>query len=159
MLKLSIIVMLSLTQVACCQTIGTSIESLYTLNWDECVSSDGTGLGTESVAIFEWSKWPHMIDSIDGEKCQGSDNRGCKKARLLPGRHLISYEFQMARVGRISGTIELTLKAGHLYEFDNASCYWCMPRRYTVWVVDKTTGEVVWGKPPDWPMGFYRKLL
>jgi hypothetical protein len=128
-----------------------SCRSFDTLNWGECADSDGAGQDAESTAIMDWSDWPDMIISIDADKCIGSGKAGYKRARLSPGRHAVEYGNYVYKLGHVSGRIELEVKKGHLYEFGFDTCFWCQPRRYAVWVDDRTTGEVVWGKRRDWP--------
>jgi hypothetical protein len=96
-----------------------------------------------------------MVTSVDGNKCKGSGKSGYKKARLLPGRHVIAYSNYVYKLGHVTGKIDLELKAGHSYEFAFDTCYWCNPRRDAAWVEDKTTGEIVWGKCRDWPFWFF----
>lgn len=119
--------------------------------WDygEWEEYDFSSVGNDSIARLEWSKVPGVINSIDGNTL-----RKCKKAKLLPKIHIIEYADYPAQFGSslpIKGIIEIDLKAGHLYEFNIKYCYWCKPRKFAVWIDDKTTGEVAWGKPPDWP--------
>jgi len=114
--------------------------------WEEC---DFSGIGKDSIARLEWSKVPGVIRSIDGNTL-----RKYKKAKLSPGMHTFEYADYPAEFGvplPINGTIEIELKEGHLYEFNIKYCYWCIPRQFAVWIDDKTTGEVAWGKRPDWP--------
>lgn len=100
------------------------------------------------VASFDWSTLPGVITLID----DNSLGTGYKKARLSPGRHVIAYAYYPAEFGvHPRGTIEIDLAAGHSYEFGLRLCFWCVPRKYAVWVDDKTTREKVWGKRPDWP--------
>jgi hypothetical protein len=116
--------------------------------WGEWTGPDLSGLANDSVAGLDWSKLPGVIVSIDGN----SLGTGYKKARLLPGKHVIEYAYYTAQFGaHPKGTIEMDLKAGHLYEFGLKLCFWCNPRKYAVWVDDNTTGELVWGKRPEWP--------
>jgi hypothetical protein len=99
-------------------------------------------------ALLDWSDLPGVIASIDGHNV----GHGYNKAPLSPGRHTITYAYYPAEFGvHPQGTLELSLQAGHAYEFRVDLCYWCSPRRYAVWVRDTTTGELVWGKEPDWP--------
>jgi hypothetical protein len=131
-----------------------SCFSLEAMRWGEWIAPDVTGLRAESVANFDWSEWPGMIISIDGNRSPGT---GHKKAKLLPGRHVFEYSNYLAEFGpgnHVTGTIEIELKAGHSYMFGFDTCYWCKPRRFAVWVDDQTTGEVVWGKGRDWPFWF-----
>jgi len=119
--------------------------------WGEWAGSDVAGVENDSISSFGWSKLPGVIKSIDGN----SVGTGYKKAKLLPGRHVIEYAYYPAEFGEHPrGMIEIDLKAGHLYEFGLKLCFWCQPRKYAVWVDDKATGEVVWGKHQDWPFWF-----
>ena len=114
----------------------------------EWVGPDLAGVGNNSLAAVSWSKDPGVIVAIDGN----SLGKGYARAKLRPGRHVIEYADYPAEFGvHPKGSIELELRAGHVYEFHIKPCYWCMPRKYAVWVDDKTTGDVVWGKLPDWP--------
>ncbi|MFA7332152.1 MAG: hypothetical protein WC326_13870 [Candidatus Delongbacteria bacterium] len=79
-------------------------------------------------------------------------DKGYKGAKLLAGQHLIEYADYPAQFGaHPAGLIELTLEARHTYQFRMRYCFWCTPRKHAVWIVDKTTGKVVWGQRPDWP--------
>jgi hypothetical protein len=116
--------------------------------WGEWVGSDVAGLENDSVATFDWSKLPGVITLID----ENSVGTGYKKAKLSPGRHVIGYAYYPAEFGvHPKGIIEIDLTAGHSYEFGLRLCFWCKPRKYAVWVDDKTSSEEVWGKRPDWP--------
>ena len=128
-----------------------SCRSFETMRWGECTDSDGAGLSADLVALFDWSDRPDMIVSIDGNRCLPSGPNGYTKAKLKPGAHVIEYSNHVHDLGHAGGRIELELKEGHLYAFRFATCYWCRNRRFTAWVDDTTTGEVVWGKRPDWP--------
>ncbi len=111
--------------------------------WGEWSGPEVSGVGNNSAAIFDWSRLPGIITFIDG------DSVGCgyKKAKLLPGSHVIEYAYYPAEFGmHPEGLIEIDLKAGHEYGFRIKLCYSCIPRRYTTWVNDKTNGAVVWGK-------------
>lgn len=107
---------------------------------------DGPGVSTidnHSVTRFDWSRLPGIITTIDGD----SVGDGYKKAKLLPGSHLIEYAYYPAEFGiHPKGLIETELKEGHMYEFRIKLCYSCNPRRYATWVHDKTADEIVWGK-------------
>jgi hypothetical protein len=119
--------------------------------WEEWAGSDVAGMQDELVTNLDWSKNPGVITSIDGN----SVGHGYKKAKLLPGRHVIEYASYPAEFGvHPRGTIEIDLKKGHSYEFRIKLCFWCTPRKYAVWVDDNTTDEEVWGKRPDWPSWF-----
>jgi len=99
-------------------------------------------------ADLDWSDLPGVIASIDGHNV----GHGYNKARLSAGRHSIAYAYYPAEFGvHPQGTFELSLQADHAYEFRVDLCFWCSPRKYAVWVRDTTTGELVWGKKPDWP--------
>lgn len=116
--------------------------------WGEWAASDVAGVENTLLVVFDWSKLPGVITSIDGT---GIGN-GYKKARLTPGRHRIEYAYYPAEFGsHPRGMLELDFLAGHWYEFRLELCYWCAPRRYAVWVDDRTIGEAVWGTQPDWP--------
>jgi len=131
-----------------------SCRSIDTRSWGECADADGAGQSTESIAIIDWSDWPDMITSIDGNRCIGSGRTGYKKARLSSGSHTVEYSNHVHDLGHVTGQIELEVKKGHLYEFGFDTCYWCIPRRFAVWIDDRTTGEVVWGRHRDWPSWF-----
>lgn len=114
----------------------------------EWVGSNLTAPGNDFIATFDWSRLPGIVTLIDESRV----GTGYKRARLLPGRHVIAYAYHPAEFGvHPKGTIEIDLVAGHAYEFGVRLCFWCTPRKYAVWVDDKTTGEKVWGKRPDWP--------
>jgi len=131
-----------------------SCRSIDTMSWGECVDSDGAGQPAESVAILDWSNWPDMITRIDGNRCVGSGKLGYKTARLTPGKHVIEYSNHVHKLGHVTGRIELDLRKGHSYVFAFDTCFWCTPRRYAVWIEDRTSGEVPWGKTRDWPAWF-----
>lgn len=115
------------------------------VEWD---SPDITGLENDLIVHFGWFKQPGTIASIDGNILGAGFNR----ARLSSGRHVIEYADYPAEFGEHpKGKIEIELIAGHSYEFNMKYCFWCAPRKYAVWVEDKTTNEKVWGKRPDWP--------
>lgn len=123
-----------------------SCFSFEAMNWGEW--SDPAATMTAPAARFGWARWPGMITSIDGH---GDVATGFKRARLRPGPHTVAYSGHIHDFGQVAGEIRLDLAADHDYEFNFATCYWCMPRRFAVWVQDRTSGEVVWGKPRDWP--------
>jgi hypothetical protein len=128
--------------------ISCAHDSPVFWGWGEWAASDVAGVENELISGFDWYKNPGVITSIDGN----SVGNGYKRARLLPGRHVIEYASYPAKFGgHPKGRIEIELKAGHLYEFRLELCFWCMPRKYAVWVDNKTTGKLVWGKRPDWP--------
>lgn len=112
---------------------------------------DGVGVAGEKAGLsagLDWSKRPGVITAIDGK----SIGSGYKKAKLLPGRHVIEYAYYTAQFGaHPKGIIELDVQAGHSYQFDIKLCFWCNPRKFAVWVYDNTVGTVVWGEQPDWP--------
>ena len=111
--------------------------------WGEWTGSGVTGIENHSITRFNWSKLPGIITLIDGD----SVGNGYKKAKLLPGRHIIEYAYYPAEFGKHpKGLIEIELKAGHVYEFRIKLCYSCNPRRYDMWIQDKTSGEIPWGK-------------
>ncbi len=117
--------------------------------YGEYVGPDVAVADSELISILDWYKNPGVIKSIDGNSFVTT---GYKKARLLPGRHVIEYVWYTGGFGTtIKGRIEIDLKADHFYEFRIKLCFWCIPRKYAVWVDDKTTGELVWGRRPDWP--------
>ena len=100
------------------------------------------------MARLDWSTLPGVITLIDAKGI----GAGYQRARLSPGRHVIEYAYYPAEFGvHPKGSMEIDLTPGHAYEFRIKLCFWCMPRRYAVWVDDKTRGEKVWGKRPDWP--------
>lgn len=119
--------------------------------WGEWVGSDVAATGKRSIASFDWSSLPGVITAIDGN----SVGDGYKKAKLAPGRHLVEYAYYPAEFGvHPQGRIEIDLTAGHSYELGLRLCFWCKPRKYAIWVDDTTTGQVVWGKRPDWPFWY-----
>lgn len=130
--------------LAACRSFGTA-------RWGDCPDADGAQASAASSAVFDWSEWPDMITSIDGNRCVGSGKTGYKRARLLPGRHVVEYRNYVLDLGYAAGRIELDVQAGHSYRFDFDACYWCRKRRFTAWVDDRTTGQVAWGQRPDWP--------
>jgi hypothetical protein len=118
------------------------------VGWGEWSGSDVAGVENSLIASVDWSRLPGVIASIDGTGV----GTGYQRARLSPGRHRIEYTYHTAEFGKHpTGMMEIELLSGHVYEFQIRLCFWCMPRRYAVWVDDKTAGEVVWGKHPDWP--------
>ena len=111
--------------------------------WGEWTGQEVSGLDGSSVALFDWSKLPGTIIIIDGD----SVGNGYKKAKLLPGRHLIGYAYYPVEFGvHPKGIIDMNLKANHLYEFRIKLCYSCNPRRYNILVKDRSTGEIVWNE-------------
>jgi hypothetical protein len=141
-LNKTILLLLSSLMVSC------AYYSPIYWGWGEWAGPDVAGVENTLIADFDWSRLPGVITSIDGT----SIGNGYKKARLSPGIHRLEYAYFPAEFGtHPRGILELNLVAGHLHEFRIQLCFWCMPRRYAVWVDDKTTGESVWGKRPDWP--------
>ena len=109
--------------------------------WGEWSGPGVLEMEEQSVTIFDWSRLPGIITSIDGIKA-GS---GYKKAKLSPGNHKIEYAYYPANFGmHPSGLIEMELRADHSYEFRIKLCYSCNPRRYRIWIHDRTTGKKVW---------------
>jgi hypothetical protein len=101
-----------------------------------------------AMTSLDWSKLPGVITLIDAKGV----GAGYKQARLSPGRHVIEYAYYPVEFGEHpKGSVEIYLTPGHAYEFRIKLCFWCMPRKYAVWVDDKTRGEKVWGRHPDWP--------
>ncbi len=116
--------------------------------WREWVGPDVAAVESGPIATIDWSKLPGVISMIDQSKV----GAGYDKAKLSPGKHIIEYAYSPSEFGvHPSGTIEIDLTPGHSYEFRIKLCFWCMPRKYAAWVDDKTSGEKVWGKQPDWP--------
>jgi hypothetical protein len=66
----------------------TACAAIETYSWGEWVSPDIVGTNTEAFSILDWSNHPGTITSIDGAT---DVKTGFKRARLLPGRHIISY--------------------------------------------------------------------
>ncbi len=130
----------------------TSCAALDKMRAGEWVEPAAASRGDDAVAGFDWSAPPSgIVTSIDGQVV----GTGYKRARLLPGRHVIEYAYYTGEFGtNLLGRIELDLVAGHTYRFDVKLCFWCSPRKYAVWVDDETAGTVVWGQRPDWP-GWY----
>ncbi len=111
--------------------------------WGEWAGPGVTGRENQALTGFSWSKLPGIITLIDGD----SVGTGYKMAKLLPGRHIIEYAYYPVEFGiHPKGLIEIELKAGHNYEFRLKLCYSCIPRRYSMWVSDKTSDEIVWGE-------------
>jgi hypothetical protein len=114
----------------------------------EWVSNDIVDVEKSSTATFDYSSIPWVIITIDGANV----GEGYLKAILSPGKHQLEYADYPAEFGiHPKGLMEIDLIASHVYEFQIKYCYWCSPRKYSVWVDDKMTGELVWGKRPDWP--------
>ncbi|HZK61400.1 MAG TPA: hypothetical protein VFC41_04940 [Anaerovoracaceae bacterium] len=64
---------------------------------------------------------------------------------LLPGIHSIDYAYYPVEFGmHPKGLIDIELKADHVYEFQIKLCYSCNPRRYSIWIHDRTANEIVW---------------
>ena len=122
--------------------------SPFFLGYDEWIAGNVSSADRSSTAVFDWSTLPDVITQIDGIPI----GKGYKKARLSAGKHQLEFAAYPAEFGvHPKGRVDISLLAGHEYEFRIDYCYWCSPRRYSVWVDDKTTGKLVWGKPPDWP--------
>lgn len=139
----AVLLLLSLLLASC-----SARFSPFFLGRGEWAQYDVVGIETSLTVHFDWSTLPGVITSIDGAVI----GEGYKKAKLSPGKHQLEYVDHPAEFGtHPRGLIEVDLLAGHGYEFRIKYCFWCKPRRYTVWVDDKTTGELVWGKRPDWP--------
>jgi hypothetical protein len=125
-----------------------SCYSIETKDWGQWIDRDAAKQGVGLAVIFGWPKWPGMIIGIDQH---GEVANGYKSAMLRPGMHIIEYSNHVHDFGHVKGEIQLNLLAGHTYEFNFDTCYWCVPRKLAVWVDDATTGHVVWGSHPDWP--------
>lgn len=116
--------------------------------WGEWADPGAGELRGEAAATLDWADWPTAIQSIDG-KAVGT---GYKRARLTPGLHTVAYLYNPAEFGaRPRGTAQVAFAQGHSYRFNIKLCFWCIPRKYAVWIDDSTTGRVVWGAEPDWP--------
>ena len=116
--------------------------------WGEWAQQDVVNIENSLTVHFDWSTVPGVIQSIDGAVV----GQGYNKARLSPGKHQLEYADYPAEFGtHPRGLLEVDLLTGHVYEFRIKYCFWCNPRKYTVWVDDKTTGGLDWGKRPDWP--------
>jgi hypothetical protein len=122
--------------------------SMQTRNWGRWSEGAPSEHAPGSTAIFGWSDWPGMIVSIDRH---GEVATRYKSAQLRSGSHIIEYSNHVHDFGHVSGAMELDLVAGHTYEFRFATCYWCKPRKFAVWVDDTTIGSVAWGSRPTWP--------
>lgn len=115
---------------------------------NEWAGPDVAGMRGDRVANLDWSKLPGVIALLDGQSAGACYER----AKLKPGPHVIEYAYYPAEFGaHPRGTVEIDLKQGHVYDFRIKLCFWCTPRRFAVWIEDRTTGEPVWGKRPDWP--------
>lgn len=137
--------MLSCALVSCAH-----LSPLY-WGWGEWVGPGAAGMESGANAAFDWSSLPGVISSIDGTGV----GAGYTCARLVPGRHALAYAYQTADFGaHPQGLVEVELQPGHAYEFNIRLCFWCTPRTYAVWVDDTTTGELVWGRRPDWPFWY-----
>ncbi len=134
---------LALTLVAC--------YSIETRSWGEWIAYDPQQVDAAPAASFSWARWPGMVSAIDGHS---EVSTGYKQARLSPSRHTVEYSNYAHSFGHVTGEILLDLEAGHRYEFQFATCYWCTPRQFRVWVEDSKLGKVVWGNPPTWPRWF-----
>lgn len=116
--------------------------------WGEWVDPEVVGTENSFTADLDWHKLPGVIVAVDGKNI----GKGYKKAKLRQGVRRIEYAYYPAEFGtHPKGMFELPIVAGHSYEFRIELCYWCAPRKYSVWVIDQTTGEVVWGEKPTWP--------
>jgi hypothetical protein len=139
----AILVLLSILLASC-----SARYSPFFWEYGEWAPADFSVVERSLTAVFDWSAHPDVITSIDGTAV----DKGYKKARLAPGKHQLVYEAHPAEFGtHPKGLLEVDLLPGHVYEFRIDYCYWCIPRRYSTWVDDKTTGELIWGKRPDWP--------
>ncbi len=137
-------VLLMLAALASCRALDTA-------NWGECGDADGAGSAADASAVFDWSDWPGMVVAVDGDRCVAAGDKGFKWARLKPGPHVVVYSNHVHDFGHVAGKVEFRMEAGHRYVLGFATCFWCMPRRYALWVDDATTGQVAWGRRPDWP--------
>jgi hypothetical protein len=138
-----IFVIMILLQVSC-----SARHSPFFWGYGEWIPGDVATVDRSSTANFDWSTLPNVITRIDGTPI----GQGYKKARLLPGKHRFEFEDHPAQFGgHPKGQVKIDLLPGHEYDFRIDYCFWCIPRRYSVWVDDKTTGELLWGKRPDWP--------
>jgi hypothetical protein len=116
--------------------------------WGEWAPSGISGDKQSRTAILDWSTQPWVSISIDGVAV----GKGYVKTRLSPGKHQFEFADYPAEFGvHPNGHMELVLLANHVYDFRIEYCYWCSPRKYAAWVDDKTSGELIWGKRPDWP--------
>lgn len=128
--------------------VSCSYYSPIYWGWGEWVGADVAGVETAPSATIDWFKLPGVITAIDG-KIVGN---GYKQAKLPAGKHIIEYAYYTAGFGaHPQGVVELEMEPGHSYEFEIKLCFWCMPRRFAVWVDDRTMNKVVWGERPDWP--------
>lgn len=126
------------------------IDSIPYLFRDEWIASEAAGVKDDSLAIITWSRYPAELALIDGDSLRIR----YKKAKLLPGRHIIGYEYSPEYDEiNTSGTIrsfEIELKSGHQYELRMKYHWWTNIRRYEVWVVDKTSfrenWRIIWGE-------------
>jgi len=128
--------------------------SIQTKDWGQWAEEGLAEPGSTTNATFGWNDWPGMIVSIDRHAEVAT---GYKSARLRPGRHVIEYSNYVHDFGHVKGELQLVLVVSHEYEFRFATCYWCMPRRFAVWIDDLTTGEVAWGTRPNWPHWYLRE--
>ena len=143
-MKKSILILLLLLFTSC-----SARYSPFFLHLKEWTPQNLSPTEHSSLVFFDWSTLPGVITWIDGTPL-GS---GFKKAKLPPGRHRFEFAAYPAEFGaHPKGVVEIDLIAGHEYEFRMDFCYWCKPRRYAIWVDDKTTGELAWGKHRDWPV-------
>ena len=138
-----ILVLLSILLASC-----SARYSPFFREYGEWAPADSSVVERSSTAVFDWSTQPNVITMIDGTPI----GRGYKKARLSPGKHQLEYADYPAEFGaHPKGLLDIDMLPGHEYEFRIDFCFWCTPRRSAVWVDDKTTGELIWGKRPDWP--------
>jgi hypothetical protein len=143
-MKKSILILLLLSFTSC-----SARYSPFFIGYDVWTPQDRSLADNSSLVLFDWSTLPNVITSIDGTPIVGR----FKKANLPPGKHRIEYAAYPAQFGaHPKGVVEIDLIPGHEYEFRMDFCFWCKPRRYAVWVDDKTTGELAWGKHRDWPV-------
>lgn len=139
----AILVLLSLLMASC-----SARYSPIFWGYGEWTPADFSVVEGSSTAVFDWSAHPNVITSIDGTTV----DKGYKKARLAPGKHQLVFADYPTEFGtHPKGLLEVDLLPGHVYEFRIDYCFWCTPKRYSNWVDDKTTGELIWGKRPDWP--------
>jgi hypothetical protein len=122
-----------------------------TLFWRRYVSPNASSLSSDQASIFDWSNTPGMIMNIDEVDISAVGREGFKSARLNPGVHTFKYSNYVHDFGHINGKLDVNLKPGQKYLFKFKTCYWCSPRKYAVWVINESSGEIVWGNLPSWP--------
>lgn len=138
-----ILVLITLLLVSC-----SARYSPFFWGYDEWTPDHALTIDRSSTAVFDWSTLPNVITMIDGKPI----GRGYKRARLSPGRHQLEFAAYPAKFGaHPKGLLDVDMLPGHEYEFRIDFCFWCKSRRYAVWVDDKTTGKLIWGKRRDWP--------